>query len=77
MRLPQYRIIHGIIGLKIVNVVLIHYFKADEEGTRLRGTVEITGIAELALSKSFWKLLNIFCTPVFSWNLMWSCSTKV
>jgi len=48
----KYRIIHGIIGLKIVNVVLIHYFKADEEGTRLRGTVEITGIAELALIQS-------------------------
>ena len=45
----KYRIIHGIIGLKIVNVVLIHYFKADEERTRLRETVEITGIAELAL----------------------------
>ena len=49
----KYRIIHGIIGLKIVNVILIHYFKADEEGTRLRGTVEITGIAELALIQVF------------------------
>ena len=49
----KYRIIHGIIGLKIVNVVLIHYFKADEERTRLRRAVEITGIAELALIQVF------------------------
>lgn len=49
----KYRIIHGIIGLKIVNVVLIHYFKADEERTRLRGAVEITGITELALIQVF------------------------
>ena len=49
----KYRIIHGIIGLKIVNVILIHYFKADEERTRLRGAIEITGIAELALIQVF------------------------
>ena len=32
-----------------MNVILIHYFKADKERTRLCRSVKITGIAKLSL----------------------------
>ena len=54
----KYRIIREIISLKIVNVILIHYFKADKERTRLCRSVKITGIAEFSLIQIFLKTIE-------------------
>lgn len=54
----KYRIIREIISLKIVNVILIHYFKSYEECTRLCRAVKITGIAEFSLIQIFLKTIE-------------------